>query len=485
MWKPESSVVSATANNPAIATAPSRVASNGTIAINVVPGFEGLQLPLPRTEMPTALTWHRGQLVIGSLKGRVCIARDIDSDGLADTWEPISDDVPAPYGIASNGQSIDVLAKYGLLRLTPTPTAWKLQVVADGWGYTADYHDWAVGLVRDANGNYLMALPCQQDDRSPSAARLRGTVQRLIPQTPTSSDPRSYRLETMAAGQRFPMGLAMDTSGRLFATDNQGNYNPFNEVNHIQDGKRFGFINKLENKPGFNPPLESPAVNLPHPWTRSVNGICFLTTPDSSTQRNGFGPFEGHLIGCEYNGLSLIRMSLEEIEGVMQGAAYMFSRPVVDGEPTFEGPVVCAVSPAGELVVGNIHDSGWGGGQNTGSIVQLKPTGQWPLGIAEVKALRDGLRVVFTGKVDETAASQVANYTIRSYRRVSTPAYGGNDQEERQEAVLAAKVIASGTAVDLTLNPLRADSVYELRVSKLGAPLFPDEAHYTMKKVPQ
>ena len=103
-----------------------------------------------------------------------------------------------------------------------------------------------------------MALPCQQDDRSPSAARLRGTVQRLIPQTPTSSDPRSYRLETVAAGQRFPMGLAMDTAGRLFATDNQGNYNPFNEVNHIQDGKRYGFINKLENKPGFNPPLESP-----------------------------------------------------------------------------------------------------------------------------------------------------------------------------------------------------------------------------------
>ena len=290
----------------------------------------------------------------------------------------------------------------------------------------------------------------------------------------------------MAAGQRFPMGLAMDAAGRLFATDNQGNYNPFNEVNHIQDGKRYGFINKLENKPGFNPPLESPAVNLPHPWTRSVNGICFLNTPTDSKTPNQFGPYEGHLIGCEYNGLSLIRMSIEEVDGVMQGAAYMFSRPISEGESTFEGPVVCAVSPASELVVGNIHDSGWGGGQNTGSIVSLKPTGRWALGIAEVKALPDGLRVVFTGKVDEVAAGQVANYTIRSYRRVSTPAYGGNDQEEREESVLAAKVIAGGSAVDLTLNPLRPDSVYELRVSKLSTePLFPDEAHYTMKKVPK
>ncbi len=192
------------------------------------------------------------------------------------------------------------------------------------------------------------------------------------------------------------------------------------------------------------------------------------------------------MIGCEYNGLSLIRMSLEEIDGVMQGAAYMFSRPVQDGEPTFKGPVVCAVSPAGELVVGNIHDSGWGGGQNTGSIVQLKPNGQWRIGIAEVKALSDGLRVHFTGPVDETAASAPTSYTIRSYRRVSTPAYGGNDQEERQETVLAAKVFANGTAVDLTLANLRADTVYELRVGKVATePLFPDEAHYTMKNFPK
>ncbi len=467
---------------------PNTSSSIRPIEINVVPGFEGIQMPLPRTEMPTALAWHQGKLVIGSLKGRVCFARDTNRDGLLDYWEPISDDLPAPYGLASNGDSIDCLAKFGLVRLTPTAIVgapWSMQVVADGWGVTADYHDWAVGLVRERQHNYLLALPCQQDDRSPSAARLRGTVQRLVPQTPTSADPRSYRLETVAAGQRFPMGLALDAAGRLFATDNQGNYNPFNEVNHIQEGKRYGFINKLENKPGFEPPLESPAVNLPHPWTRSVNGICFLLTPGDAKNANRFGPYEGHLIGCEYNGLSLIRMSLEEVEGVMQGAAYLFSRPVADGEPTFEGPVVCAVSPEGDLIVGNIHDSGWGGGQNTGSIVRLRPKGQWPLGIAEVKALPDGLRVVFTGKVDAAAAVRAENYTIRSYRRKSTPAYGGNDQEERQEPVLDAKVIGDGSAVDLTLKPLRADSVYELRLGKLSSePLFPDEAHYTMKRVP-
>ena len=460
------------------------------IKLDVVPGFDAVQLPLPRDEMPTALAWHGGELIVGSLKGRVCRAIDLDRDGLAETWQAISDDFPAPYGLASHGEEIDVLVKFGLVRLTkPEDPAlpWSWRVVADGWGYTADYHDWAVGLPKDKANNYFVALPCQQDDRTPSSARLRGTIQKLIPQSPTSEHPREYRLETFAAGQRFPMGIAFNREGDLFATDNQGNYNPFNELNHLQLGKRYGFINKLEVKPGFNPPLESPAVNLPHPWTRSVNGICFLNTPPTAESSAGFGPYEGHLVGCEYNGLSLIRMSLEMVDGVYQGAAYLFSKPPENGEPTFEGPVVCEVSPAGDLTVGNIHDSGWGGGQNTGSIVRLTPNGRWPLGIATVSATEEGLSIQFTGEIDPAAASQTANYTLRSYRRMSTPAYGGADQEEREEMVLQARVEPGSTRVKLRLKDLRADSVYELRVGAVAGPstkLFPAEAHYTMKRVP-
>ncbi|MFO1063333.1 MAG: hypothetical protein U0892_05650 [Pirellulales bacterium] len=471
--------------------------------IAVVPGFEGTQFPLPRTEMPTALAWRGNQLLIGSLKGRVAAAVDTDSDGLPDQWQVLSDDLPAPYGLAVRDQAIDVLCKFGLIRLTPPANGanlkantaqsfvpYSMRVVADGWGYTADYHDWAVGLPIDAAGNYYVALPCQQDDRSPSAARLRGTIQKLIPQAPTSDDPREYRLETMSAGQRFPMGLAFNAAGDLFATDNQGNYNPFNELNHLVNGRRYGFINKLDAKPGFSPPFDSPAVNLPHPWTRSVNGICCLITPDVLKKERGdvFGPFEGHLIGCEYNGLSLIRMSLEKVDGEYQGAAYMFSRPPREDEPTFEGPVVCSVSPSGELVVGNIHDSGWGGGQNTGSIVALRPAGTWQFGIRTITAATDGLKIAFTKPLDRSAAIDPKNYSIRSYRRVSTPAYGGDDQDEKTETIQAVELTDDSSAVRIRLGALREGCVYEVRVSPIGTngeSLFPSEAHYNMKRVPK
>ena len=282
------------------------------------------------------------------------------------------------------------------------------------------------------------------------------------------------------------MGIALSKSGDLFATDNQGNYNPFNELNHIRYGKRYGFINKLENKDGFSPPFESPAINLPHPWSRSVNGVCFLYTPDNQTE-SMYGPFEGHLIGCEMNERSLVRMSLQKVGDTFQGAAYAFSRQPIDGEATFEGPIVCELSPEGDLYVGNLHDSGWGGGNNTGSIVRLRPSGPLPLGIAEVRATPTGLTIDFTGAVDVSQAKKLQNYQIRSYRRVSTPAYGGDDLDERTEIAKSIAISDNRRRVTLEFEQLREGCVYELNLGDLapdGQSLFPSQAHYHMRSIP-
>ncbi|HEY1785393.1 MAG TPA: hypothetical protein VGG30_07575, partial [Pirellulales bacterium] len=153
--------------------------------LKVVPGYEAIRLPLARDEMPTGLAWRPdGTLVISSLKGRVYLLHDTDGDGLEDEIKPYSDDLAAPYGVNCRGADIDVINKYGLLRLYDTDGdghAERTDVLADGWGYTADYHDWAVGLPRDARGNYYVALPCQQDERSEAAAKLRGWALKLVP----------------------------------------------------------------------------------------------------------------------------------------------------------------------------------------------------------------------------------------------------------------------------------------------------------------
>ena len=255
--------------------------------LEVVPGFAAVRLPITDQPMPTGLCWRPdGTLVVSSLEGRVWLGHDSDNDGLVDELAPFSDDLAAPYGVAAVGpDAIDVINKYGLLRLTDADhdgRAERTELLASGWGHTRDYHDWAVGLPRDAAGDYYVSLPCQQDNRSEAAAVHRGRVIKLVPRQPTDDDPRRFAIEELSGGHRFPQGIALSPDEHLFVTDNQGNYTPFNELNHIVPGARYGFINRLESQRGLNPPFRPAAVNIPHPWTRSVNGICFLVTPEAA-----------------------------------------------------------------------------------------------------------------------------------------------------------------------------------------------------------
>jgi hypothetical protein len=285
------------------------------------------------------------------------------------------------------------------------------------------------------------------------------------------------------------MGLALHGSGDLFATDNQGNYTPFNELNHLQAGRRYGFINRLENVPGFRPEFTPAAINIPHPWTRSVNGICFLHTPPVVRKQLGrelFGPFEGHLIGCEYDTRSLVRMSLERVGESYQGAVYPFSRATANGEESLLGPLVCQVAPDGDLYVGNIRDSAWGGGANNGSLVRMRPQENLPIGIAEVRATNDGFVIDFTQPLDIATAQDANFFSVSSFRRIPTPDYGGPDQDRRTEKILAAQASLGGRSVRLQLAELREGFVYEIRVRpKGGARWEPAEAYYTLLHRPE
>ena len=471
---------------------PQKRADVEPVNLQVVPGFRTTRLPLNQDLMPTGLAWRpNGQLIVTSLKGRVWSGTDTDGDGLEDHLQPLDGEWAAPFGVSAADDYVDVINKWGLVRLFDKDqdgVVEKFETLASGWGHTADYHDWAVGLVKDRRGNYFMATSCQQDQRPAVAAQWRGMVLKLVPRTGTTDRPRRFQVVPVTGGHRFPIGIAQNRSGDLFVTDNQGNYNPFNELNHVISGARYGFINSVDRKPDFQPPLTPPAIDIPHPWTRSVNGICFLESPQAkgTSPQASFGPFEGQLVGCEYDTRRLIRMSLQQVGDTTQGAAYPFTfvAPTA-GEPLL-GPLTCAVSPAGDLYVGCIRDSGWGGANNIGTLVRLRlEPEKLPVGIAEVRTIRDGFEIVFTGSVNRELAGDKARYAISSFTRVSTPTYGGPDQQRRNETIQSIQVDPTARRVRIQLPDMREGFVYEFHLQKLvsGERLFfPDEAYYTLRK---
>ena len=472
-----------------------KIASPESVTLEVVPGVTTTRLPFFDEFMPTGIGWDpRGDLWITSLKGRIWKAVDSDQDGIEDTLTVGIHELAAPYGVQAQSEYIDVVNKYALLRMFDQDRDGhfeKVMTIAAGWGHTADYHDWTVGPVSDGNGGYFVTTACQQDDRQKAAAHLRGQVLHLVPRKPTAENPYLFDVRTYTTGHRFPMGLARNASGALYVSDNQGNYNPYNEINHVIKGKHFGFINKLDRHGDQRPPLTSPAIDMPHPWTRSVNGICFLETPLPARKRLGgsaFGPFEGHMVGCEYDTRRLIRMSFQKVGGIMQGAAYPLTldQPQA-GEPLL-GPLAAAVSPDGQLYVASIRDSGWGGANNIGTLAKMDfATSKLPAGIAEVKAHAQGFEIHFTAPVDRQRATVLENYSIQSATRVSTTSYGGGDQDRRTDRITSLQLADDRMSIRLSLEELRAGFVYDLKIRNLNADdsvFFPAEAYYTLRTIP-
>jgi hypothetical protein len=93
---------------------------------------------------------------------------------------------------------------------------------------------------------------------------------------------------------------------------------------------------------------------------------------------------------------------------------------------------------------------------------------------------------VFTGPVDRAAAARSESYSISSYRRESTPAYGGPDLDRRSESISSVEVSSDGRQARVKLDRLRAGFVYEVRAKGLAPPgetFHPDEAHFTLRQV--
>ena len=477
----EATLLFSTSVNPPVIVPPSipRLMSSPD-QITALPGFEGRRLPIDTAIMPTAMTWlPDGRLAFTSLRGQVWIADDQDKDGSPDTLTLFAEGLAAPYGIQADGSSILVSHKPEILRLTDTDQdgrADQFDVFASGWGFSDDYHDWTTAMARDQNGDYFVGLGSDysQNNRPADNDRWRGTILKVN---------SAGTITPIAFSMRFPMGLAFDGQNRLFATDNQGVQNTFNEINHIVEGKHFGVPSRHETAKDVV--AETPALMVPHPWTRSVNSITFFPKDYAVPE------LAGHGIGCEYDTRCLIRFTVQDVNGTMQGASYRFSLPdQPSGGSNFVGPVSSAIGPDGALYIGSIWDSGWQGGTNTGTIERMVPGKRMLNGIREIRATAQGFEVSFFHPVTASKATDVNNWSLQGYTRSWGGSYATPDSDRHPIVPSALTVSDDLKTVAIQTAALKAGYAYEISVKQpldesAAANFWPTEGHYSMKVVPK
>lgn len=475
-------------SEPFLPPKPKPVIINEATPITSAPGFDGVRLPLRGDIMPTGICWDaKGRMLFTSLKGDLFRAIDSDHDGVEDHLDLLAEGLSAPYGVIAyrdnnllegGAEKLLVAQKPEVLELSDSNgdgTYEERRVFATGWGFSENYHDWTCGFARDEFGNFYVGLGSDysQKDRPQERSRWRGSVLRIAYD--------SSEITPIAHSFRYPTGVAIDPKGRLFATDNQGVQNTFNELNHLQVGKYYGVPSRHEENP--DAPITPPAIQIPHPWVRSVNGLAFV--PDDIP---ALAPLAGHGIGCEYNSRLLVRFTLQEVDGILQGATYYFTKPIEQATPdNFIGPISIGISKQGEISIGSILDSGWLGGQNIGAIAKLTPQKVMPNGLRELTATKDGFRLKFFQPVDRSAAVKTENYSISGYTREWAGSYATPDKDRHRADVTSAKISKDGRTVHLVVEGRREGFVYEVTAQNLSTdetPLFPETGHFTLHRIP-
>ena len=443
--------------------------------ITGTPGFDAHRLPLTSTLMPTALAWtEQGKLIVSSLKGDIFSLKDSDQDELDDQLQLIQSGLAAPFGLHCEGDSLYVAHKPEILRIDQFQSDRpQMKVLADGWGHSENYHDWVTGFAQDNNGKLLIATGSDytQKERDRELTLWRGDVLRI------ESD---SELTPLASALRYPMGIASDSKGRVFVSDQQGVQNCFNEINYIIPNATYG-VPGQRTSPGEE---KRAAIQIPHPWTRSVNGIFFIPDRDDL---GSLSAFRGHGVGCEYNNRFLVRFSLQEVNGDLQGACYELTKSAenlpVDA-PVFLGPMCGGVSPDGQIYVGNIHDSGWLGGQNTGEIIRLTPQEKLPNGIRELRATSTGFELEFLEPVSKEALQKKETYDLVGYTRVWEGGYATPDSGRYRPETTSLEILDDGKTVRIHVDQLKPSFLYELHLNE-ALDLFPSSAYYTMNQIPK
>lgn len=462
--------------------------------VTTVPGYRGQRLPLPAQIMPTALAVAPdGSLLLTSLKGHVYAVRLEAARGEPLEVSLIEEGLAAPFGLLVDGADLLVAHKPEILRLREVfgpegiRSPRSRESFISGWGYNENYHDWTTGPVRDRAGNLYIALGSDysQPKRPEADQRWRGTI--------LMREPNGH-LAPIAREFRYPIGIALDARDRLFVTDQQGEQNTYNELNLVLPGRRYGVPTREDlrgERSGFVEAAPEgsgkmvPAVQIPHPWTRSVNGLFFLPTDGAYADH----PFAGHGIGMEYNGRFLTRFTLQDVGGEPQGAVYPFSRIPAETDPdAFLGPICGLAHPNGDLFIGSIRDSGWLGGLNVGEIVQLsREQSAFPQGLREMRLVPGGFELEFMQPLAESERAELAaRLSLQGATRQWGGTYATEDSGRYSPVVTAREFDTRGKILRLQVEDLRPGFVYELRLpSRLssGTACFPDYAAYTIRQL--
>jgi glucose/arabinose dehydrogenase len=400
----------------------------------------------------------------------------------------IADDLYEPAGLCAVGGVLYLGQRAVVSRFEEQADgSWRGTPVARGWE-TRDFHALSFGMVHRPGPQghpghlYLGRGTGLGTFRNPPD---HGAVWEIDLARPPD---RSWR--SISGGHRTPNGLALGPGGALFVTDNQGEWTPCNELNHVVEGGFYGFYHTLGE--GHFPTPYQPADSATGPVVEAAVWLPQDEIANSPTEPvlipEGW-PFAGQMLvpDMKYGGLN--RVGLQRVGGVWQGAAFRFTQGLGSGIHRV------VFGPDGSLYLGGIggdHASTWNwvhpdGHRTYGGLQRLRPGPGRVLDLERVTAIPGGFRIGFTGPVGGDWLAEPGALAVRQWTYRATPDYGGRKVDEEELEIVAAELAPDRRSLRLQVDGLKRDRVVRLTVDARdpdGARIWSAESWVTLRELP-
>lgn len=419
-----------------------------------------------------------GRLVACFLRGEVMIYNPETKE-----WRLFAEGLHEPLGVLPVSESeMLVMQKPELTRLKDTDSDGQADVyetVTDDFGMAGNYHEWTYGPVQDHDGNLFIAFNTASE-WGIIMDEVRGTLDTtLVPFRPKQKFAAvpyrgwiamltpSGEFIPYAYGFRSPSGLLITPDNELFVADNQGDWVGTSPLFKVERNKFYGHPASMLWVPGWNKgdPSKLPVGELNAVRERAVvqfpHGIMAAspTQPVVDNTDRAFGPYTGQILVGEMNQARIIRVMLEEVNGVWQGACI----PFIDGRGLLKGNNRLAFSPDGSLYVGHVQHGFVG---DTG-IQRIVFTGREPVDIYSMNITDQGFDLHFTQPMDEATLRDTSNFHFRHYYYEYHLKYGSDQFDVQKLPVTDVEVRDGGETVSLKIGKLKPGYIYELTVGDL------------------
>ena len=360
--------------------------------------------------------------VVATWMGDVWIVDGLGGEEIGPvTWKRFAAGLYEPLGVNARGGEIFVTSRDQITRLhdlNGDGEADRYEAFNHDAQASAHFHEFAVGLEADADGNFYYAKGAGHDfdARVPQ----HGTILKV------AADGAST--EIVANGFRAPNGLVVNPDGSVIVTDQEGHWTPENRINWVEPGSFHGYM-RAWREPDRDPDdFVRPVTWIHHDVDRSPSAPVWVRS-------ERWGELDGSLIYLSYgNG----RMFSVLFDRAFEGAAGPPRQAAVVELPVAAAPsglVRGRFNPAdGHLYVCGLF--AWAGDRTQpGGFYRVRRT-EAPLRIpVGYETAQDGIVVRFSTELDPDAAADPGNYSMRIWQYLRRASYGSEDYRVLGEGV--------------------------------------------------